>query len=167
MPEDRLFPVNSYADDFVTGVCDGGRQVVMGLLCPHVVAYFFDRDGFLLGDEHRPWNHPAPRMPSGPYQIYDKAFRTTLADQIQEWQQSVGYIACPILVRAFLDPQHPVGITLLPDHLDLPEDELQELSAEEREDTELEREEWLAAGRFVWWWAKDYWSAADGKILST
>ncbi|MFO0964158.1 MAG: hypothetical protein U0793_01040 [Gemmataceae bacterium] len=69
----RLFPIQGYGDEFSTGVCADGRQVVMGLLCPHLVAYFFDRKGKLLGDEHRPWNKPAPRMgPDGPYNIYER-----------------------------------------------------------------------------------------------
>jgi hypothetical protein len=167
--ENRLFPITSYGDDFVTGVCADGRQVVMGLLCPHVVAYFFDPDGRLVGDEHRPWNHPAPRMGlgDGPYQIYDKPFRAALDTQLREWQESIGYCRGPIRVRAFLDPRHPVGVTPVPDHLDPPEDEWRELDEEERQDLEQARAEWLARGQFVWWWAKDYWTAPDGRVVST
>ena len=104
LPEDRQFPLTGYGDEFVTGACPDGRQVVMGLLCPHLVAYFFDPAGRLLGDEHRPWDHPAPRLrDTGPYDIYDPPFQA----------------------------------------------------------------DWRAAGQFVWWWAKNYWTDPDGRVVST
>lgn len=167
IPEDQLFPITGYGDEFVTGLCSDGRQVVMGLLCPHLVAYYFDRDGRLVEGERRLWNHPAPRSGNGPYHIYDKAFEAALATQLREWQDSIGYSSQPIRVRAFFDAQQGVGISLFPDHMDLPEDELKSLDGEEREDLERDRAEWLTSGQFVWWWAKDYWTGPDGAVVST
>jgi hypothetical protein len=166
--QQRRFPITSYGDVFVTGVCDDGRQLVMGLLCPLVVAYFFDSDGRLIGDERRPWNHPAPRIGGdGPYRIYDERFQAALDAQLREWQESIGYRPGPIRVRAFLDPRHPVGITLIPEHLDLSKDQRREVDEEELPYLDQSRAEWLAAGNFVWWWAKDYWTAPDGEVIST
>lgn len=166
--DDRLFPVNTYGEDFFTAVCADGRQVIIGLLCPHVIAYLFDSQGRLLGDEHRPWNHPAPRTKeTGPYQIYDKPFQAALAAQIRDWQLELGYSAAPIRIRAFYDRQHSIGIELLPDHFQLPDEELEEMDEQERQEIVREREKWLASGQFVWWWAKDYWTSADGEVLST
>ena len=62
----------------------------MGLLCPNLVAYFFNPKGDLLGGERRAWGHPAPRKGAGPYQIYDKPFQGALAAQFREWQQALG-----------------------------------------------------------------------------
>lgn len=82
--EGRLFRIKSYGDDFVTGLSDDGRQVVMGLLCPELVAYFFDQDGRLLGNERRSWLHPARQMgPHSPYQIYDDAFQEAIVGQLR------------------------------------------------------------------------------------
>src|SRR5262249_24918462 len=150
-------PIQGYGDDYVTGICSDGRQVVMGLLCPQVVGYFFDSEGKLLGDEHRPWNTHAPRMrTNGPYRLYDDNFRAALEVQLLEWQSDIGFRPATIHVRAFLDPRHPVGIEQLPEHLrnfetdeGCDEDERKELSAD--------KDEWIAEGKFVWNWAKDYW----------
>jgi hypothetical protein len=167
-PDDRLFTVNGYGDDFFTGVCSDGRQVVMGLLCPEVVAYFFDAEGRLLGDERRPWDHPAPRMGgNGPYRIYDDVFQGMLAVQIAEWQTALDCSSGPIRVRQFFDRRHPVGITLLPSHMQPTDDEWRDMSRDERRELEHDRAEWLANGEFVWLWAKDYWMAADGEVTST
>jgi hypothetical protein len=167
---DRLFPLQGYGDDFVTGVCADGRQVVMGLLCPYLVAYFFAPDGRLLEDEDRLWERPARRMGGdGPYMIYDDDFQAALARQRKEWQAALGFQPCPIQVRAFLDGRHPVGIELLPDYLQEhePADWEGEPDEEVRQDIEQSRATWLASGQFVWWWAKDYWMSADGEVEST
>jgi len=164
--DNRLFPIQGYCDEFVTGTCANGRQVVMGLLCPHLVAYFFDPNGELLCDELRPWDTPAPRMgPDGPYQIYDAAFQDALAEQKHEWQKELGFRASTIRVRPFLDSRHPVGISPLPE--DLETDECNKLGEDERKHIEELRTEWIARGQFVWWWAKDYYMSKDGAVDST
>jgi hypothetical protein len=167
--EDRLFPLNFRGVDAggpVTGVCADGRQVVMGLLCPNLVAYFFDPKGDLLHEEHRSWLHPAPRRGAGPYQIYDEAFQSALATQFQKWQQTLGFNRCAIQVRAFLDERYVVGIELFPDHLQPTADEWQSMTEQERQDMQQARAKWKAAGTFVWWWAEDYWINPDGTVGS-
>ncbi len=37
---ERLFPISEYGNDFYTGVTGEGKQVIMGLLCPVLVAFF-------------------------------------------------------------------------------------------------------------------------------
>jgi hypothetical protein len=168
--EDRLFPLNFRdvgAGGPVTGVCADGRQVVMGLLCPNLVAYFFDANGNLLGDENRSWNHPAPRKGAGPYQIYDEAFQSALAAQFQEWQQTLGFSLCAIRVREFLDERHPVGIELFPDSLQPTVDEWQSMNEQEQQDVQQAQTKWKVSGTFVWWWAEDYWIKPDGTVGSS
>jgi hypothetical protein len=46
-PKTRLFPIADHGDEFVTGVCADGRQVVMALLIPDLTAEFFDATGDL------------------------------------------------------------------------------------------------------------------------
>jgi hypothetical protein len=165
---DRLFSIEPHGDDYFPGVCEDGRQVVMGLLCPHLVAYFFGADGKLLGDEHRLWQKAPPRFGTdGPYKIGDNDFQLALTKQLQDWRAEIGFQPQTISVRAFWDERHPVGIELLPEHLqdldtaDWFEDE------DERQEYVTSREEWLAEGKYVWWWAKDYFVNADGEVESS
>jgi len=58
----RLFQLKGYEDDFYTGRAGDGCQVLMGLLCPNLVCYFFSSEGVLLAPEVRPWRYPAPGM---------------------------------------------------------------------------------------------------------
>src|SRR4051812_41642963 len=79
--QSRLYLLKTYGSDFYTGRLGDGRQLLMGLLCPELVAYCFSPGGALLGREARPWNYPAPRSGDGPYRIYDPEFRRHLNDQ--------------------------------------------------------------------------------------
>jgi hypothetical protein len=161
---EQLFPIQPY--DFETGTCADGRQVVMGLLCPHLVAYFFDPQGNLLRREQRLWNKPAPRFGTdGPFKIHDEEFRSALERQEREWQAELGFTPGTIWVKQFLDGT-PVGIELLPDHYqDL--ENADWLDEEEKQELMESRAEWLERGSFVWWWAKDYYMSKDGKVEST
>jgi hypothetical protein len=165
-PSDRLFPIQEH--DYSTGVCADGRQVVMGLLCPNLVAYFFNRDGTLLGRENRLWNVPARRMDgNGPYLIYDPEFVEALNLQLGEWQSQLGFRPSTIWIKPFFDDEHPVGIELLPEHYrDL--DHADWIDHEEdREGLKRLRDQWIEWGNFVWWWAKDYFMSREGKVEST
>lgn len=159
----RRYPIRGYDEDFVTGITRSGSQVLMGLLCPHVVAYFFSPEGALERRELRLWRHPAPRMaPDGPYRLSDPAFRSALAQQIQEWHEELGWRPGAISVQPFFDDDAFVGIEDLPEHLQ----ELDE-SADASAELLAERADWLARGSFVLYWAKDYFMSRDGAVEST
>jgi hypothetical protein len=180
--EKRLYRIQNHRRDYFTGICRDERQVVLGLLCPHVVAYFFDSDGRFVGHERQLWNHPAPRMRlppelshiptimpagAGPYKIHDPEFQAALAVHLEQWQKSLRYSAAPIPILKFFDAPSRIGIRLIPDCLKATARNLSGMSAHERREVEREREEWLARGRFVWWWGKDYWMNSDGEVEST
>jgi hypothetical protein len=46
-PKARLFPIAGQGDEFVSGVCAHGPQVVMGLLLPDLTAVLCDANGDL------------------------------------------------------------------------------------------------------------------------
>jgi hypothetical protein len=52
--QSRLFPLRGDEWYFHTGTTPDGRQVIAGLLCPFVVAYFFNPDGSFESVERRP-----------------------------------------------------------------------------------------------------------------
>jgi hypothetical protein len=160
-----LFNIAAHPYDFQTGITSEGRQVLMGLLCPHLVAYFFSPAGDLQEREARAWHYPAPRMKgNGPFQIYDDEFERRLNLQRDEWKQAMGFKESPIRVKEFFDKENSVGIEPLPEHmLDLSwcEDE------EEQQLVEQGRDEWIAEGKFVFYWAKDYFMTRDGEVESS
>jgi hypothetical protein len=171
--QNRLYKIQNHGEDFFTGVCADGRQAVMGLLCPNVVAYFFDAKGHFLGSERQLWIHPAPRMSmppelahiptimepgTGPYQIYDRQFVAAIKTQIEQWQKALGWTTSTIEVLEFFDATHSVGIRRMPGYLD-----------SKSRDPEIKRlrQEWLSQGQFVWWWSKDYEMDPDDEEEST
>ena len=148
--------------DFHTGVLDDGRQALLGLLCPEVVVFIFDRDGRFLTKQVHDWRYPAPRMGAdGPFQIYDPTFVRALKEQIADLKTLLGLTDGTIHVRQFFDLE--VGIEERPDHLEEREDETEE----EVEERLAMRREWDDSGSFVLWWAKDYYMSKDGRIEST
>lgn len=161
--DNEYYLIRGYGRDFETGITSDDYQVLMGLLCPHVVAYFFSSDGALAEIQQREWSTPAPRMGAdGPYRIYDQEFQDRLCEQILNWQSEIGFTASVIRVRPFFDDEHWVGIEALPEYLqeiDESDDDYAFLSTE--------REKWKDEGNFVFYWAKDYYMTGDGKVSST
>lgn len=160
----RLFPLQGHGDEFHTGICPDGSQVLMGLLAPYVVAYFFDSRGALTGARRQPWRQPAPRIGhDGPFRLQDPSFKRALAQQLQDWKAELGFRPAPLQVRAFQDEELGVGIEELPELYR----DLSEADPEEHEELERERDEWLRDGMFVFWWAKDYHLSREGEVLSS
>jgi hypothetical protein len=159
----ELYPIQEY--DYEVGICADGRQVVMGLLCPYLTAFFFDPQGSLLEKERRLWNHPAPWQ-NGCYNIYDTDFEAALIQQKSDWQSEIGFQPGLIRVKAFFDDEDTVGIEPLPEHylnLETP-DEFED--EEERQEWIRDRDAWLERGDFVWW-ARDYYMNSNGEVEST
>lgn len=132
-----MFSIRGYGDDFYTGGTSDKSQIIMGLLCPSLVAYFFSPNGWLLGREVRPWHYPAPGAQGEGYDIYDERFQTRLGEQMRGWMKDIGFLARPICVEAFADEEFSVGIA-------------------DEED----------AGT-VLYWAKEYYLSSDGEVEST
>src|SRR5262249_54108463 len=112
------------APDFHVGRLRDGRQVLLGLLCPEVVAYFFGAEGTLVSVQRQPWRTPAARMINhGPYQIHEPIFEAAIQRQISDWKTELGITDGPISVEAFFDEELFVGVEDVPEHLDEPEDD--------------------------------------------
>jgi hypothetical protein len=168
-PKARLFPIQNHGYDFFTGVCPDGRQVVMGLLCPELVAFFFDSEGNYLGREERPWSVEAGQLAGRepPYNIFGDRFQEVIGNQLREWQCELGFRIATIRVKEFLDDEQTVGIEVLPSHYRDIETDTWFRSEEERQRFIESRDRWLERGSFVWWWAKDYFMSKDGAVEST
>ena len=158
-----LFSIRGYGSDFYTGRTSAGEQVLMGLLCPYLVGYFFSPDGSLIKKERREWLEPAPRIGGdGPYRISDPAFEAGLSKQLSQWQDELGFNPELIRVQKFFDDEMFVGIDQVPEHLQ----DLQE-SDEDLEELRSSLEKWEARGSFVFYWTKDYYMSSGGEVEST
>jgi hypothetical protein len=164
----RLFQIQNDGNNFFTGVCDGGRQVVMGLLCPEIVAFFFNTAGDLIEQQARPWSEAAAQLAGRelPYKIFGGQFRALIQQQMQAWQAELRFRTKTIQVKEFSGSPYSVGIELLPDQwIDL--EDAEELDDEEREEEIQARDQWLAKGQFVFWWSEDYHMSKSGRVLSS
>jgi hypothetical protein len=134
----KTFRIGSYGDDFSTGTCNNGNQLIIGLLCPNIILYRFDAIGRRIGREIHPWNFPAP-LDNGIYQIFDPTFQARIRDQISRWKTELGFKEEKVDVQLFYDVEQDVGI-------------------------EVDEARGCA---FVFWWAKDYWMNENGEVEST
>ncbi len=160
-----MFTLKGY-EDFRCGVTSDSRQVIIGLLCPHLVAYFFSSEGVLLSREERVWNHPAPRVKDvGPFNVYDEQFVQMLDRQIEEWRSEIGLVWQPIKVQPFFD--NHVGAQAMPLDIDdfswCQDDE----ALEEAQSYFKDWQERSKRGDWVFYWSKDYEMTADGEVEST
>lgn len=165
MTSEQLFQIYPYAGDFHTGRLRDGRQVLLGLLCPELVAYFFDERGHMLTGARRAWRTPATRIGGhGPYNIDDPTFCAAIQQQISEWKLELELEEGPIRIAEFFDADLAVGIEVVPGQFDDGQDEE---TPSERVERVAAKSKWVRSGKFVFWWAKDYWMSREGKVEST
>jgi len=151
-PDSKLFLLQGYEEDFCTGTCADGRQAVLGLYEPQLLAYFFDMQGNMLGKERQPYQEPI--QAGNDSAIYN------------DWQAMLGFSPGTIHIRGFFDSEEGIGIELIPEHL-LPEAIAAEPDTEQRGFLKEDRAGWLESGNFVWLWGNDYWMTPEGEVEST
>ena len=158
----RLFAIKGYHQDFYAGLTDDGRQVLMGLLIPNLVAYFFAQDGTLLGRERRALAHAAPQIGDN---AQNKAFRDHVMGQLSHWKQEIGFHPQTIYVRAFTGlGDDYIGVEEVPESLSVPDEDE---DAKERELREHVLRKWIDEGNFVLIWSGDYHMSREGDVEST
>ncbi len=158
---ERRYPILSQeCYGFFAGVTANQQQVLMGLLCPDLVALFFDPEGNLLSTEHRPVEFFQGIAP--PYNIHDQR----IPGLIKQWQGELGFRATIINVKQFYSKQLLVGIDNYPSHF---EEILSDPSEceEEKESVRAEMAEWDDQGQFVLGWGNDYWLDSSGDVISS
>ena len=168
----QLYPIRPDQGYFSAGMTGDGRQVLMGLHCPDLVAIFFDTPGALLGHEARQLEflqrsrvlvdgEPIEGL-VGVYDIHDERIPPRLA----AWQVEMGFKPATIRVNRFAIPGLGIGIEDYPDHFgDILDDP--EASDEEKADVRESMRLWDADGQFVLLWGNDYWLAGDGEVVSS
>jgi hypothetical protein len=157
----RRYPITSHeAYGFWTGVTPDKRQVLMGLLCPNLVAFFFDADGHLLAVEQRLLTFFQDVTP--PYNIYDDRIPAA----VDAWQREMSLQPVTITVRKFFVHEPYLGVEDYPDHfaeiLSDPEE-----GEGEKEDIRDSMRLWDQAGQFVLQWGNDYWLNDTGEVVSS
>jgi hypothetical protein len=102
---ERRYPIKSHeAYFFFSGRTPDNRQVLMGLFCPNLIAFFFDSEGKLLNVEQRPVGFFQGVTP--PYKIYDERIQALIDD----WQAEIRFQPATIKVKKFFSQQPYIGI---------------------------------------------------------
>lgn len=161
----KLYPINGYAGDFVTGMTGDGRQAILGMnTYLELIGFFFDEGGFLTGVEHRRLPPEYQIVAANPYDAAEVR-KTELAIGI--WEQELGFKRAIIRVRSF--SEDGVRIEALPSHFEEFLKNPRAVEPDERLRARLQNEidHWRREGMFVFWWGKDYWMDADGNVDST
>jgi hypothetical protein len=158
---ERSYPIKTHEPyGFWTGLTPGNKQVLMGLLCPNLVAFFFDAGGTLLAVEQRPlalFQGVAP-----PYDIYDER----IPGEVASWQSEMGLRPAPIKVKKFFTQEPYAGIEDYPDHFgEVLSDP--EAGRAEKEDVCESMRLWDKDGQFVLQWGNDYWLDDTGEVVSS
>ncbi|QDV36890.1 hypothetical protein [Tautonia plasticadhaerens] len=170
--EAKLHSIRPDQGYFEAGMTGDGRQVLMGVYCPNLVAIFFDASGDMLGHEARHLEflqrsgvlvdgQPIEGM-VGHYDIDDDR----IAPRLGAWQGEMGFRPATIRVKRFFIPELGIGIEARPDHfgeiLDDPE-----ASDDERADVLESMRLWDADDQFVLHWGNDYWLDGSGEVVSS
>lgn len=168
----HLYAVQPDQEYFDAGKTIDGRQVLMGLYCPEIVAIFFDASGNVIGHEARRLEflrkssvivdgEPIEGM-VGVYDIYDER----IPARIVAWQEELGYRPDTIRVKRFFLEELGIGIEDYPAHFDEVLADPAESGAEKEQVRESMRL-WDADGQFVLYWGNDYWLNEFGEVVSS
>jgi hypothetical protein len=132
----------------------------MGLFCPNLVAFYFDRDGELLRSEQ--WPVPFFRDVTPPYDIYDERIQP----MIETWKAEVRFRPATIRVRKLFSDEHYIGIEDYPSHF---HEILSDPAADEEEKADVRGSMglWEKDGQFVLLWGNDYWLDGSGRVVSS
>src|SRR5262249_16937227 len=146
---ERRYPIKSHKYyGFYAGLTSDGRQVLMGLSCPSLVAFFFDTEGELLSVEQRPVDIFQGATP--PYDIYNARIQAL----IREWKTDMGFQRATIKVKKFFSEELYIGIEDYPSHFDeiLSDPEEDE---EEKQSIRDSMKSWDEDEQFVLQWGND------------
>lgn len=154
----RLYPLSgSDRYSYFPGLVRDGRQVLMGLYCPSLVAIFFDPEGRLLGADYR----RLPYLDLETLLVYDYRF----LDDLRVWQEELAFRQATIYVEKFsffdsdsdpnaIAPDEPVRIEIRdePEYLREVLSDQGEAREQDRKAARQELAEWKREGRFVLFW---------------
>jgi hypothetical protein len=158
---ERRYPIQSHESYFFyAGVTPDDQQVLMGLCCPNLVAFYFDAEGNLLKVAERPVAFFQGVVP--PYDIYDKR----IAPLLKAWRKEIGVRPVTISVKKFFSSEHDIGIEDYPSHF---EEILSDpkTTKDERRDVQNSITLWDEDGQFVLLWGNDYWLDSSGEVVSS
>lgn len=157
---ERLYAIKPDEGYFSAGVKPDGQQVLIGLFCPNLVAFHFDRDGKLLRSEQRPV--PFVKDVTPPYDIDDERIQP----MIETWKAEMRFRPATISVRKFFSDEHDIGIEDYPSHF---HEILSDPAADEEEKAGVREsmELWDKDGQFVLLWGNDYWLDESGRVVSS
>lgn len=156
--ETDLYPIKHEPGYFHAGATGDGRQVLMGLYCPNLVAIYFDRSGELQGTERRPLEFLWPRGESN--DIYDER----IGPRLRAWQDEMGFRPETIRVKRFFITE--LGIEIYPEHFgEILADP--EASDEDKDDIRDSMRAWDADEQFVLFWGNDFWLDGTGEVVSS
>jgi hypothetical protein len=158
--EERLYPIAPDESYFSAGITPDGEQVLMGLFCPDLIAFFFDSEGNVLRVENRPLDCLHEARP--PYDIYDDR----IPKRIDAWKCELEFQQATIWIKKFFSEDLYIGIQDYPDHFEeiLTDPEACE---EEKDDVRDSIQLWDKDGQFVLWWGNDYWLDDSGNVVSS
>jgi hypothetical protein len=166
------YPIQPGQGYFDAGTTGDGRQVLMGLYCPDLVAIFFDASGDLISHEARHLEflrrssvivegEPIEGM-VGVYDIYDER----IPPRIVAWQEGLEFQPATIRVKRFFLDELGIGIEDYPAHFGETLAD-PEASDEEKADVRESIRLWDADGQFVLLWGNDYWLDDSGEVVSS
>jgi hypothetical protein len=158
------------------GTTSDGKQVLMGLYCPNLVAIFFDGKGNLLDVQQRVLRFMAEGGERGVgISIYDER----IEPELLSWQAELGFQPTTISVHKFVVleggggkgeaecQRDGIGIQDYPaffyDALANPH----AYAEEERSHVQEELPRWEKDGQFVLWWGNDYWFDSTGECIAS
>lgn len=159
----RMYPLQTYGMNFMTGHLTDGTQVLIGLYYPEIVAVFFDEEGRYLRHLVRELSQETQALncrepPRGRWWT-----NNTEWEELERWVAELGMSARTIAFQKFELLDYGLCVADLPDTFQEMIDNGEELDDDDKEFIE----DWKERGTYVFVWYRDYDINREGEVEAT
>src|SRR5262245_23780594 len=111
----RKYSIRHSDPYFHAGTLPNGKQILLGLHLPAMVAVLFDAGGEVLRTERRKYSFKLQTRTDGSY-LVDDAASDAMMDDLREWESEMGFRQGKISVKRFALHDLFIGLRDLPKH---------------------------------------------------
>jgi hypothetical protein len=164
-PNHHQYKLDPKGRCFRTGLTVDGKQVLIGIWFPYLVAVFFDQNGNLLDAQERRLSADAQKLAEQGF--FTERPQKQFEQELQLFMNEINCRSSHIVVKKFAIPRHSLRIEDYPRSFQEVVSDPGRHSQEDVNDARESLHGWWEEGLFVFEWGNEYWVNRDGEFVAS